>query len=340
MIPVSGDNEKNSACDISDSKALLKDASSLSCSSTASSTPLPFASQSFQISKSSAQSDNDLLKNKQSALSQSDTAAKGNTTLNLISNGHNNKNRVHVDDNYNYQHQTTISSEEHINNPYNQHTQELLYDSNDTGDNNSYTGQQNDNHYYYEHSGDLSDSLSALYLPTVTRQLGTTIMSGLNWINQIDFNNLLQSLVNTSNIFRRRNSTTPIIPAAKSGSGASATLAAPLSSASPTTTTTSNTGNHAPHLQPYSSSTLQTKLVAKMLNGTLLKPQQLRQSSEETIELESFGVVELDNDESGIGHDFRVINDDLTFILHFHSVVWRDVGDESNHRTCHQQQQP
>lgn len=241
-----------------------------------------------------------LRKNSNALTSQS--TAKGNTS-NLTSNGNVNKNRVHVDDNYNYQH---FNQHQDINNHYNQHQQqELLYDSNHTGDNNSYTQQNNNNHHFYEHSGDLSESLSTLYLPTVTRQLGTTIMSGLNWINQIDFNNLLTSLVNTSNIFRRRNSTTPIVPSStKTGSGASATLAAPLSSSSSTTTT--NTGNNAAHLQPYSSSTLQTKLVAKMLNGALLKPQQLQQSSEETIELESFGVVELDNDESGIGHDFQV----------------------------------
>lgn len=248
-----------------------------------------------------------LQKNQNALTSQTATTAKGNTS-NLISNGNVNKNRVHVDDNYNYQH---FNQYQDINNHYNQRQQqELLYDSNHTGDNNSYTQQNlnnNNNHHFYEHSGDLSESLSALYLPTVTRQLGTTIMSGLNWINQIDFNNLLTSLVNTSNIFRRRNSTTPIVPSStKNGSGASATLAAPLSSSSSTTTITSNTGNHAAHLQPYSSSTLQTKLVAKMLNGALLKPQQLQQSSEETIELESFGVVELDNDESGIGHDFQV----------------------------------
>ncbi len=237
---------------------------------------------------------------------------------NLISNGNNNNNksnnnRVHVDDNYNYQqqHHTTICTEQEEqhqlnNNHHYYNQQQLLYN---TGDSNSYQ-EEEEEEQYHNHPGDLSESLSSLYLPTLSRQLGTTIMSGLNWINQIDFNNLLQSLVNPSSIFRRRNSATPIIsPQGKSsGQGAAhngATLASPLS----TTTTTTGNGSSIsspPQLQPYSSSTLQTKLVAKMLNGALLKPQLLRQSQEETIELESFGVVELDNDESGIGHDFQV----------------------------------
>lgn len=145
-----------------------------------------------------------------------------------------------------------------------------------------------DNHLQADSSlppTNLSDSLASLYLPTLSRQLGTTIMSGLNWINQIDFNNLLQSLVNNTNLFgRRRSSAATLNPFTKSS-------------------TTNNVAPLSPPSLQYNSSTLQTKMVAKMLNGTL-KPY----AKSETIELESFGLVELDNNdnESGIGHDFQV----------------------------------
>lgn len=135
----------------------------------------------------------------------------------------------------------------------------------------------------------LSESLSSLYLPQFSRQLGTTIMSGLNWINQIEFGSLLQSLVNNTNIFRRRNSST-LNPNAKTSSNVNASSAtiSPLSS------------SNAPSLA-YNSNTFQTKTLARLLNGTIKTLK-----SSELIELSSFGLVELDNVEPGIGHEFQV----------------------------------
>ena len=138
-------------------------------------------------------------------------------------------------------------------------------------------------------STNLSESLSSLYLPQISRQVGTTIMSGLNWINQIEFGSLLQSFVNNTNIFRRRNSSSALNPITKnSNSTNAAATMSPLSS-----------GN-GPSLT-YNSNTFQTKTLARLLNGTMktLKPSEL-------IELSSFGLVEVENVEPGIGHEFQV----------------------------------
>ncbi|KAJ6216476.1 hypothetical protein RDWZM_007633 [Blomia tropicalis] len=135
----------------------------------------------------------------------------------------------------------------------------------------------------------LSDSLSSLYLPQFSRQLGSTIMSGLNWINQIEFGSILQNIVQNTNIFRRRNSST-----LKNVANQSSTT-----NDGQTSSTTSNTLS-------YSSNTFQTKALARLLNSSnvkTLKPSEL-------IELDSFGLVELDNVEPGIGHEFQRYEND------------------------------
>ena len=45
------------------------------------------------------------------------------------------------------------------------------------------------------------------------------------------------------------------------------------------------------------------KSIAKLLNGTIVRTAK----SKELIELANFGVVEVDNREGGIGHDFKVL---------------------------------
>lgn len=125
-------------------------------------------------------------------------------------------------------------------------------------------------------SSQFPDSFPSLYLPQFAQQISTTIMSGLNWINQINATTLFQNIW-TSGFLRRRFSQS----------------------------TRCNSDQSAVTKNDTSVTYSQYKF-AKILNGTIrlqtLKPSEL-------IELSSFGLVELDNDvEPGIGHEFQVSN--------------------------------
>lgn len=134
----------------------------------------------------------------------------------------------------------------------------------------------------------LSDSFAQLYLPNFAQHISTTIMSGLNWINQINAATLFQNFWTSSGFFRRRFSS---------------------SSSSTVSSSSSNTNNHHSIAQQSNNQnvddlTYRQYKFAKILNGTIrlhtLKPSEL-------IELSSFGLVELDTDvEPGIGHEFQV----------------------------------
>ena len=100
-------------------------------------------------------------------------------------------------------------------------------------------------------------------------------MSGLSsLINHLEISTILQNFVNNS-IFRRRNST-PLVDSNK------------------------NVDNNAS--TSYNSNTFHSKTLAKLFND---KNSRTMKSSE-LIELDNLGLVELDNSEAGIGHDFEV----------------------------------
>lgn len=132
----------------------------------------------------------------------------------------------------------------------------------------------------------LSESLASLYLPQLPqlRQLSSTIMNGLNWINQLEFNasNFLQNIL-PSNPFRRRGSSLSL-----RNNIFNATTSLPPSETQDTTN--------------YGLTYNQIKF-AQLFNGSAkLK----KHDRTELIELSSFGLVELDNVESGVGHEFQV----------------------------------
>lgn len=124
----------------------------------------------------------------------------------------------------------------------------------------------------------LSDSLASLYLPVPLRQLTSSIMSGLGWINQLELRqSAVLQYINTLNPFRRRAST----------------ISLKQNSSSANTDTES--------MFEYNSKTLQNKSIASILNNS---EKTLKKS--ELIELSSFGLVEIEDLESGIGHEFKV----------------------------------
>lgn len=136
----------------------------------------------------------------------------------------------------------------------------------------------------------LSDSLGSLYLPTVSphlRQLASTIMSGLNWINQLELNqsSLLQ-YINTLNPFRRRSS--GLVIGNKNNNNNNS-----IENNRDQIDATSSSNN-------INSNTLFTKSFASILNQRTAKTLK----SSEVIELSDFGLVEVENIESGIGHEF------------------------------------
>lgn len=130
-------------------------------------------------------------------------------------------------------------------------------------------------------SSHFSDSFPSLYLPQFAHQISTTIMSGLNWINQINATTLFQNIW-TSGFLRRRFSQS------------------------------ARCNNDQPEVTKNDTSVTYSQYkFAKILNGTIrlqtLKPSEL-------IELSSFGLVELDDDvEPGIGHEFQVSDYYLLF---------------------------
>ncbi|RWS22618.1 Ras association domain-containing protein 1-like protein [Leptotrombidium deliense] len=107
----------------------------------------------------------------------------------------------------------------------------------------------------------------------------SSVIGNINsWISDLNLTPLFQSL---SNPFRRRNS--------KSGSASAAS--SPLSSP------------HIDNKRSIWSPDSNEKIPAKFLNGTLMatiKPKEI-------IELANFGVVEVDNCEKGVGHNFKVV---------------------------------
>lgn len=134
----------------------------------------------------------------------------------------------------------------------------------------------------------LSEGYAAhLYLFHLPQQLTSTIMSGLsNLLNQLELSSLLQSIVNNT-IFKRRNST-PLSDGAK------------LNAESASSTS-------------YNSNTFQSKTLAKLFNDKTLRTLK----SSELIELDCIGgLVELDNSEAGVGHEFEVSIDFLMTISH------------------------
>ena len=127
----------------------------------------------------------------------------------------------------------------------------------------------------------LSEGYAAhLYLFHLPQQLTSTIMSGLsNLLNQLEISTILQNIVNNT-IFKRRNST-PLSDGAK------------LNAESASSAT-------------YNSNTFQSKTLAKLFNDKTLRTLK----SSELIELDCIGgVVELDNSEAGVGHEFEVCID-------------------------------
>ncbi|XP_046918455.2 uncharacterized protein LOC124498703 isoform X2 [Dermatophagoides farinae] len=159
----------------------------------------------------------------------------------------------------------------------------------------------------------LSDSFAQLYLPNFAQHISTTIMSGLNWINQINAATLFQNFWTSSGFFRRRFSS---------------------SSSSTVSSSSSNTNNHHSIAQQSNNQnvddlTYRQYKFAKILNGTIrlhtLKPSEL-------IELSSFGLVELDTDvEPGIGHEFqRYENDKATWCDSCGEFLFPPVMDDIN----------
>ncbi|CAG2178025.1 unnamed protein product, partial [Oppiella nova] len=105
------------------------------------------------------------------------------------------------------------------------------------------------------------------------RQLSQTIMNSLQWINDFSPTNIFQNFLST-NPFRRRNSNKQ---------------------------TTDQTIAH--HNLPNVDHASDGRPVAQLLNGTLIPTAK----SLEFIELANFGIVEIDHKESGVGHDFQLI---------------------------------
>ncbi|KAF7489125.1 Ras association domain-containing protein 5 [Sarcoptes scabiei] len=137
----------------------------------------------------------------------------------------------------------------------------------------------------------LSDSLASLLLPNFAIQISSTIMNGLNWINQINATTLFQSFLAPS-FLRRRFS-----QQSSSSSLQTETIKDDVDGLQSSSFTTD-------------SLTFTQYKFAKLLNGTLrlptLKPSEL-------IELSSFGLVELDQDvEPGFGHEFQRYENDRT----------------------------
>ncbi|KAH9423848.1 putative Ras effector 1 C-terminal SARAH (Sav/Rassf/Hpo) domain [Dermatophagoides pteronyssinus] len=156
-----------------------------------------------------------------------------------------------------------------------------------------------------------NESFIQLFFPNFAQQISTTIMSGLNWINQINAATLFQNIWTSSGFLRRRFS---------SSSQASSPI--------PTTTSSSPINNEQSNNIQDDFTYRQYKF-AKILNGTIrlqtLKPSEL-------IELSSFGLVELDNDiEPGIGHEFqRYENDKATWCDSCGEFLFPSVMDDNN----------
>lgn len=101
------------------------------------------------------------------------------------------------------------------------------------------------------------------------RQLSQTIINSLQWINDFSPTNIFANFL-SANPFRRRNSK-------------------------------QSTDQNISHLKTYSLES-NDKPMARLLNGTLIPTAK----SIEFIELANFGIVEIDDKERGVGHDFQV----------------------------------
>ncbi|XP_054167992.1 ras association domain-containing protein 1 homolog [Oppia nitens] len=105
------------------------------------------------------------------------------------------------------------------------------------------------------------------------KHLSQTIMNSLQWINDFSPTLIFQNFMLSSNPFRRRNSSKQ------------------------TTDHNINQNKTMSSMQTFDTP------VARLLNGTLIPTLK----STELIELANFGIVEIEDKESGVGHDFRLI---------------------------------
>jgi hypothetical protein len=102
------------------------------------------------------------------------------------------------------------------------------------------------------------------------RQLSASIMNHLQWINDFSPTTIFQNFL-SANPFRRRNSNKQM---------------------SDNNIQTKSNGSE-----------VNEKPIARILNGTLIPTAK----SIELIELANFGIVEIDDSERGVGHDFKVL---------------------------------
>ncbi|CAG2113536.1 unnamed protein product [Medioppia subpectinata] len=109
------------------------------------------------------------------------------------------------------------------------------------------------------------------------RHLSQTIMNSLQWINDFSPTNIFQNFLST-NPFRRRNSSKHSVDQTIAQKTIKSMVAA-------------------------EDDTSADRPVAHFLNGTLIATAK----SLEFIELANFGIVEIDHKESGVGHDFQLI---------------------------------
>jgi hypothetical protein len=117
----------------------------------------------------------------------------------------------------------------------------------------------------------LSQTLSSEFRQSLQlRQLSTSIMNHLQWINDFSPTTIFQNFL-SANPFRRRNSN---------------------KQTSDNSVQTKSNGSE-----------VNEKPIARLLNGTLIPTAK----SIELIELANFGIVEIDDSERGVGHDFKVL---------------------------------